>query len=102
MANQTLTGLFIDSTATIPHAENSSAYRPEAGAVQKQASRTWGLTYDAILSSRWLGTAQFGHTPASLSVNPMSGGGTIGTINLDNTIRVPTGEEGSTGSGSGR
>src|ERR1051325_670041 len=73
VANQTLTGLFIDSYAVIPHVENSSNYNIDAGGVQHQKSRTYGLTYDAILTSKWLANVQLGHTPASLSVGSLAG-----------------------------
>jgi len=81
VANQTLTGVFIDSYAVIPHVENSSNYSAEAGAIQHQKSRTYGLTYDAILTSKWLANVQVGHTPASLSVGSLAGN-VVGTDNL--------------------
>src|SRR5262249_46184462 len=70
VANQTLTALFIDSYAAIAGAQNSSFYRPEAGFTQTQGSRTYGVTYDAILNSKWLANVQGGHTPARLAVLP--------------------------------
>ena len=73
LANHTLTGLFIDSYARISNATNSSFYRPEASYMQTQGARTYGLTYDAILSSKWLANVQLGHTPARLAVLPNSG-----------------------------
>jgi len=88
VANQTLTGVFIDSYASVPHAENSSFFSPEAGVTQFQKSRTYGLTYDAILTSKWLANVQIGHTPASLSVIPMAAAGTVGFENLNTLIRT--------------
>jgi hypothetical protein len=70
VANQTLTAKFIDSYAAVNFANNSSFVSPEADAVQGQGSRTYGVTYDAILNSKWLANVQLGHTPARLSVTP--------------------------------
>jgi hypothetical protein len=81
-ANHTFNAKFIDSYASIPNASNSSFVSPEADAIQRQANRTYGLTYNAILSPKWLGEVQIGHTPASLSVFPISGTNAPGTVDL--------------------
>jgi len=88
VANQTLTGVFIDSYAVIPHSENSTFFSSEAGSIQHQKSRTFGLTYDAILTSKWLLNVQAGHTPASLSSGPLTGNGVVGLVNLNNSVRT--------------
>ena len=75
VANQTITAKFIDSYARIPNVNSyggSSAYSPEAEATQLQKSRTYGITYDAIVSPKWLANVQLGHTPAALSVTPQT------------------------------
>jgi hypothetical protein len=79
VANQTLTALFITNWAVIPFAQSSasSSTSPEADRVQTQGGRTYGLTYDTIISSKWLATAQLGHTPEYLTSGPMSGSLTI-------------------------
>ncbi|PYQ57797.1 MAG: hypothetical protein DMF58_17405, partial [Acidobacteria bacterium] len=87
--NQTLAAKFIDSYATIPYAQNSSFYSREADSIQRQSNRTYGLTYDAILSPRWLANVQLGHTPAALSVFPISGTDTPGTV--DDATGIVTG-----------
>jgi hypothetical protein len=87
VSNQTLTALFIDSYASIPHAENSSLYSPEAGVTQTQGSRTYGLSYDSIITSKWLANAHIGHTPARLAVIPNSGN-VVGLLNLNNSVRT--------------
>lgn len=72
-ANQTVTALFITNWARIPYAQNSSYVAPEADRLQLQGGRTYGLTYDAVISPKWLATAQLGHTPGYLSSGPISG-----------------------------
>jgi hypothetical protein len=86
IANQTLTALFIDSYAAIAGAQNSAFYRPEAGFTQTQGTRTYGLTYDAILNSKWLANVQGGHTPGRLAVIPNSGNA-INITDLATSIR---------------
>lgn len=85
--NQTLTAKFIDSYAQIGFVNNSSSYSPEADAVQGQGTRTYGLTYDAILNSKWLTNVQGGHTPSRLSVTPYSLDA-IPVIDLNTGIRT--------------
>ncbi|MBV9495191.1 MAG: TonB-dependent receptor [Acidobacteria bacterium] len=82
LENHTLIGKFINSYASIPFAQNSSFYSPEADSIQRQRNRTWGLTYDAIITSQWLVDFQAGHTPSALSVTPISGFNTPGTVDL--------------------
>jgi outer membrane receptor protein involved in Fe transport len=84
--NQTLTAKFIDSHARIPFANDSSFYAPEADALQRQGNRTYGVTYDAVLTQKWLADLQVGHTPASLSVLPMSGLNIPGVVDLSTGI----------------
>jgi hypothetical protein len=84
--NQTLTAKFIDSHARIPFANNSSFYSPEADALQTQGNRTYGITYDAVLTQRWLADLQVGHTPATLAVVPMSGSNLPGVVDLSTGI----------------
>jgi outer membrane receptor protein involved in Fe transport len=86
-ANQTITALFIDSYAKVANANNSSFYSPEADALQTQGSRTYGVTYDAILNSKWLANVQGGHTPARLAVIPNSGTA-IGFVNNLTSVRT--------------
>ncbi|HEX7150623.1 MAG TPA: TonB-dependent receptor [Thermoanaerobaculia bacterium] len=73
IANQTLGVRFIDSHANISHIAFSSLYRPDGDARQVQKTRTYALSYDAVLSSSWLANLQIGHTPGSLGVEPMTG-----------------------------
>jgi hypothetical protein len=73
MQNQTINAKFIDSYAKIPFAQQSSFVSPEADRVQTQGSRTMGIGYDAIVSSKWLLNAQLGHTPGRLASLPISG-----------------------------
>jgi outer membrane receptor protein involved in Fe transport len=80
--NQTLTARFIDSYASIPYSQQSSFVSPEAASLQTQGNRTYGLTYDAILSPHWLANAQVGHTPARLAVLPLSGSDVPGVVDL--------------------
>jgi len=93
-ANQTLTATYISNYARIPFSRNSSFYSPEADSLQTQGGRTYGLTYDTIITSKWLASVQAGHTPAYLSSSPISGnlttpgstdlGTGINTINFTN------------------
>jgi outer membrane receptor protein involved in Fe transport len=80
--NQTVTGRFIDSYASIPYSQQSSFVSPEAASLQTQGNRTYGLTYDAILNAHWLANAQIGHTPARLAVLPLSGTDVPGVVDL--------------------
>lgn len=98
VTNQTLTARFIDSYASIPFSQQSSFVSPEAASIQTQGNRTYGLTYDAILSPHWLANAQVGHTPARLAVLPMSGSDLPGTVNLANGVQTGnyTGSQGRT------
>src|SRR5581483_2497760 len=77
---------FINNNASIPFSQNSSFFSPEADSIQRQANRTYGLEYDGIFTQKWLGTVQIGHTPASLSVFPISGTNVPGTVNDINGV----------------
>jgi hypothetical protein len=87
MQNQTITAKFIDSYALVTHIANSATVAGVADRNQTQGSRTYGIGYDAILSSKWLVNAQLGHTPGRLAAFPSSGDfSTPGVQNLANGI----------------
>lgn len=87
-ANQTFTGKYTDSNATISHSQFSSLVPPEADSQQVQASFIYALAYDAVLSSKWLGNIQYSHRPGELISSPMSGDLlTPGVINNANNVR---------------
>lgn len=72
-ANQTVTGRYYDSHAKITNTSFSSLVPPEADALQSQSTKNYGLSYDSIISSHWLGNLQLSHTPSALTSGPMSG-----------------------------
>ncbi len=85
--NQTVSARFLDTYASIPFAQQLSSVSPEADRIQTQGSRTYGLAYDAILSSKWLANVQVGHTPSRLASLPISGDFTTpGVQNLVNGV----------------
>jgi len=87
-ANQTLTGKYTDSHALFTHTQDSSFFRPEADSQQTQFSRIWGIAYDAVLSSKWLGNVQVAHRPGSLASFPLSNDiTTVGIIDNATSIR---------------
>jgi hypothetical protein len=73
VSNQTVTAKFLDTYALVTHIANNSSTSAVADRNQTQGSRTMGLGYDAILSSKWLFNAQVGHTPGRLAAFPSSG-----------------------------
>jgi hypothetical protein len=72
-SNQTFTGKFTDSHALVTNTQDSSFIRPEADSQQFQKSRIYALSYDAVLSSKWLANIQVSNRPAELTSSPMSG-----------------------------
>lgn len=72
-ANQTFTGRYLDSHANISNISFSSLVPTEADARQTQHTKTWGLSYDAIVNAHWLANVSLGHTPSSLAAMPMTG-----------------------------
>src|SRR5207247_1778396 len=64
-ANQTFTGRYLDSHANISNISFSSLVPTEADARQTQHTKTWGLSYDAIVNAHWLANVSLGHTPSS-------------------------------------
>jgi hypothetical protein len=83
LQNQTFTGKFTDSHALVTNTGDSSFIRPEADAQQFQKSRIYALSYDAVLSPRWLANVQIAARPAELSSFPMSND--IDTIGVNDT-----------------
>jgi hypothetical protein len=72
-SNQTFTGKYTNSHATITNTQESSFILPEADAQQTQHSWIKAVSYDAVLSSKWLANIQLANRPSSLASFPMSG-----------------------------
>jgi outer membrane receptor protein involved in Fe transport len=79
-ANHTLSFRYTDNRATIENAQGTSAYSPEADAVQDQDSQIYNLGYDAILSPNWLASVQVGIREGYLETAPMSGDPSIPAV----------------------
>ena len=71
-SNHTFAGRYTNSFATITNILFSSSAPVEADGYQTQHNKNLSADYNGVLSSRWLVSAQIGHTPASLAVTPMS------------------------------
>jgi hypothetical protein len=78
-ANHTLSFRYTDNRATIENAQGTSAYSPDADAVQDQDSQIYNLGYDAILSPNWLATVQLGPS-GYLETAPMGGDPSIPAV----------------------
>ncbi len=80
-ANQTASFRYANSFADIPYTQNNSTTRPEAGRIQKQGGYIYNLSYDAVLTSKWLANIQGGVNNTYLSSAPISGDRTTtGTV----------------------
>jgi outer membrane receptor for ferrienterochelin and colicin len=87
-SNHTLTAKYTDSHLNITNIQDSSFYKPEADARQTQHSKIKALSYDGILSSKWLANVQYAERPSSLAVLPMSGDVvTPGEVDSSTSIR---------------
>jgi outer membrane receptor for ferrienterochelin and colicin len=71
--NHTFTAKYTDSHLNITNIQDSSFYKTEADARQTQHSKIKALSYDGILSPKWLANVQYAERPSSLAVSPMSG-----------------------------
>jgi len=88
LENQTLSFRYTDNDAEIQHSQGSTFFRPEADSRQLQASAIYNLSYDAVITSRWLASAQVGRRTGTLTSEPMSGDRTTtGVIDLGTSIR---------------
>ena len=71
--NHTLSFRYTDNDAETEHALTSPFVRPEADRRQIQTSAIYNLSHDAVLTSRWLASAQVGRQTGTLTSEPMSG-----------------------------
>jgi hypothetical protein len=86
-ANHTFAARHSNSYATITNTAFSSFVTPEADSLQTQHNKNISADYNGVLSSRWLVSAQVGHTPASLFSGPMHGDlSKVGYSDLDTSI----------------
>ena len=72
-SNHTVAARHTNSYATITNILFSSQAGEEADGLQTQHNKNLSLSYDGVLTSRWLVNLAVSHTPASLAVAPMSG-----------------------------
>jgi len=88
LENQTLSFRYTDNDAEIQHSQFSTFFRPEADSRQLQTSAIYNLSYDAVITSRWLATAQVGRRTGGLTSKPMSGDlTTSGVVDQGTSIR---------------
>lgn len=73
LENQTLSFRYTGDDAEIQHASSSTFVRPEADRRQTQGGTIYNLSYDAVITSRWLASAQYGQRRGGLTSEPMSG-----------------------------
>lgn len=86
--SHTLALKFDDESADIANSQNSSLVSPEADSIQVQDLTIYNLTYDAVLSSTWLASAQIGYLKNSLTTQPISGDlATTGSIDAVTNVR---------------
>ena len=86
-SNHTFAGRHTNSYATISNILQLPTAGPEADGAQTQHNKNMSISYDGVLTSRWLVSGAVGHTPASLAVAPMSGDiEKIRFTNLDTTV----------------
>jgi hypothetical protein len=71
-SNHTFAARHTNSYATISNILQSAQAGPEADGYQSQHNKNMSLNYDGVLSSRWLVSGAISHTPAALTVAPMS------------------------------
>ena len=71
-SNHTFSARHTNSYARITNTQFSSLVPIEADSYQTQHNKNISLSYDAVVSSKWLVNAQAGRTPAALAVAPMS------------------------------
>jgi hypothetical protein len=78
-----------DESADIANSQNSSLVSPEADSIQFQDLTIYNLSYDAVLTSRWLANAQVGYLKNSLTTEPISGDlDTTGSIDQVTNVRT--------------
>lgn len=87
LSNHTLTVRYTDNDATVDHSRNSSFYRPEADSFSTQDGRIPTISYDAVLTSKWLGSVQLAQYKGGLSTAPYNGIDTTGVVDLITLVR---------------
>jgi hypothetical protein len=87
LSDQTITFRYTADNATIDNAQFSSFYEPAADSVASQGTSIPTVSYDAVLSSRWLVSAQAARVKNELSVGPYNGINTSGVVDLATLIR---------------
>ncbi|HEX7149857.1 MAG TPA: TonB-dependent receptor [Thermoanaerobaculia bacterium] len=87
LSDQTLTLRYTGDNATIDHANFSSYYEPDADTLASQSTSIPTVSYDAVLNSRWLASAQLARVTNELSFGPYNGIDTTGSVDLATLIR---------------